>query len=106
MLEDLTDNWDDFKLSATDNDLVGCFLLLCEEVNECPSLRHFLLRPIKHPQMANQHILAELKGSDLYVKKNAEAQTNLNREGIIVTNKPLGVEAYPGKHEVSTDWKA
>lgn len=56
--------------------------------------------------MANQHILAELKGSDLYVKKNAEAQTNLNGEGIIVTTKPLGVEAYPGKHEVSTDWKA
>ena len=94
-------------MPATDNDLVGCFLLLREEVTESPSLRHFLLRPIKHPQTANQHILAELKGSDLYVKKNAEAQTNLNREGIIVTTtKPFVVEAYPGQHEVNTDWKA
>ena len=32
-LKDLNNNWDDFNLLATNIYLVGCFLLLFEEVN-------------------------------------------------------------------------
>ena len=45
-LKDLTDNWDDLKLLATDIDLVVCFLPLCEEVNADSSATYFLVRPI------------------------------------------------------------
>ena len=66
-LKDLINNWDDLKLTATDIDLVGCFLPLCEEVNAGPSARHFLVRPTEHPQMANPYTLAESKGSSVSV---------------------------------------
>ena len=101
-LKDSIDNWDDLKLWATDTDLVGCFLTLCEEVNAGPSARPFLVRPIEHPQTSQPHILAESRGSSVSVKKNAKAQTNLNREGLVVTKtKMLGVEACPDKHKLN-----
>ena len=78
-LKDLFDNWDDLKLSATDTDLVGCFLPLCKEANAGTSARHFLVRLVEHPQMAHPYTLAESRSSSISVKKNAKAQTNLNR---------------------------
>ena len=95
-MKDLIDNWDDLKLSATDIDLVY------EEVNAVSSARHFLVRPTEHPQATHPCTLAESKGSSVSVKKNAKAQTNLNREGLVVTKtKTLGVEARPGQHKLS-----
>ena len=36
------------------------------------------------------------------MKKNAKAQTSLNREGLIITiTKTLGLEACPHKHKLS-----
>ena len=76
---------DDLKLSAADIDLVGCLLPLCERVSAGPSTTRFLVRPIEHLQIAHSHTLAESKGISVSVKKNAKAQTNLNREVLIVT---------------------
>ena len=101
-LKDLINNWSNLKLLATDIDLVGCFLPLCEEVNDSSSVRRFLVKPINHPQTANPCTLAKSKGSSVSVKKNAKSQTNLNREDLIVTKtKTLGVEARQGKHKLS-----
>ena len=100
-LKDLINYWDDLKLPPTDIDLVGCFLPLCEEVNAGPSGRNFLVRPTEHPQTSHPYTLAESKGSNVSVKKNARAQNNLNRDGFVVTKtKTLGVEARPGKHKL------
>ena len=101
-LKDLIDNWGDLKLLATDIDLVECFLPLCKEVDAGSSARRFLVRPTEHPQTAHPYTLAESKDSKVSVKKNAKAQIDLNREGLVVTKtKTLGVEARPGKQKLS-----
>ena len=101
-LKDLIDNCEDLKLSATDIDLVGCLVPLCKKVSAGPRAWHFLVRPIEHPQTAHPYTSAESKDSSASVKKNAKAQTNLNREDLTVTKtKTLRVEACPGKHKLS-----
>ena len=62
------------KFSASDIDLVVCFLPLCEEVSADPSARCFLVRLTEHPQTAHPYTLAKSKSSSVSVKKNVKAK--------------------------------
>ena len=48
------------------------------------------------------HITGESKGKIVSMKRNVKAQTNLNREGLVVTKtKTFGVETCPEKQKLS-----
>lgn len=106
-----------------DVDLVRCFLAFCEEVSASPSAIRLLVRLIEHSQTTHLFTLAESKTPPSFLSSppplnvqtlqvsnsqaesgehTGRAQTNLNREGLIITKtKTLGVEAYPSKHKLS-----
>lgn len=100
-----------------------CFLAFCEEVSASPSAIRLLVRLIEHSQTTHLFTLAESKTPPSFLSSppplnvqtlqvsnsqaesgehTGRAQTNLNREGLIITKtKTLGVEAYPSKHKLS-----
>lgn len=51
-MKDVIHKWAALKFSATDIDLVECFLPMDEEINVSPNARHFPIGPFEHYQTA------------------------------------------------------
>ena len=51
-MKDVIHKWAALKFSATDIDLVECFLPMDGEINVSPNARHFLIGPFEHYQTA------------------------------------------------------